>query len=46
MIEVIPTESTNIVGLRIDGKIETVDVTLVEGAIAQKLTSHQLGSAE
>jgi len=41
MIEMIPTETGNVIGLIVDGKIETNDVEMISKAIEEKLKQHQ-----
>lgn len=41
MIEVIPTETGNVIGLIVDGKIETNDVDRVSTLIDERLKTHE-----
>ena len=41
MIELIPMTAENVVGIRIAGKIEKIDIQKVTGVIDEKLRSHK-----
>ena len=41
MIEIIPIDSENVVGIRITGKIEKVDMEKVTGVLDEKFQSHK-----
>lgn len=40
MIEIVPIEHSNVVGLSIDGKIETSDIEKMTAVVEEKLKSH------